>query len=170
MHNEMARAKRQTMILIVVAALVLPLALAAVGLWTWWRASQQPAVDPAMAEALQASLERAADVVMPAPTLGAEALVVEPPADQVEEELQRVVRLARGVGGSASSWNDGQTIRIIASVPVSAEDLFRDAVTRGVYDLKTAGDTRAVTMVEVLIRPVAPPPPAKKRSGQKSAR
>lgn len=168
MNDESARKKRHAMMLTVAAALVLPLSLAAVGAWTWWRSMSGADIDPAMAAALQASLERAADVVMPAPTLGADALLVECPPDGIGDELQRVVRLARGVGGSASSWNDGESIRLIASVPVSALDLFRDAVTRGVYDLKAAGDTRAMTMVEVLLRPA--PAPTPERRGKKSAR
>jgi hypothetical protein len=59
----------------------------------------------------------------------------------LEAELQRVVRLAGGLGGSASSWNDGKSVRIVANVPRTAEALFRESVSRGVYDLKSAGDS-----------------------------
>lgn len=104
-------------------------------------------------EALRQSLERAADTVLPAPTLGADALVVSCKMDALESELQRVIRLAEGLGGSASSWNDGKSVRLVANVPRSAETLFRESVSRGVYDLNSAGDSGPLTVVEVLIKP-----------------
>lgn len=153
--------KRRKKLVVVVAvallALVLPVALAVIGGWRMWQDRQAREVAQGeFNEALRVSLERAADVVLPAPSLGDGALVVECPMDKFEAELQRVVRLAKGVGGSASTWNDGQTVRLVASVPSSAETLFREAVNRGVYDLNAAGETGARTVVEVLIRPVKP--------------
>ena len=153
--------KRRKKLVVVVAvallALVLPVALAVIGGWRMWQDRQAREVaQEEFNEALRVSLERAADVVLPAPSLGDGALVVECPMDKFEAELQRVVRLAEGVGGSASTWNDGASVRLVASVPSSAETLFREAVNRGVYDLNAAGETGARTVVEVLIRPVKP--------------
>jgi hypothetical protein len=78
------------------------------------------------------------------------------PLEKFEDELQRVVRLAAGVGGTASSWNDGETVRVVANVPSSAEVLFRESVERGVYDLNAAGESGTMVMVEVLLQPAAP--------------
>lgn len=154
--------KRLLMLGVVLAALVLPAALVVFGGWSFWQERQaRQAAQVEFNEALRQSLERAAEVVLPVPTLGAGALVVEYPTDKFEAELQRVVRLAQGVGGTASSWNDGETVRIVANVPRSAETMFRESVERGVYDLKAAGDTGAMTVVEVLLRPVDPKPAAK---------
>jgi hypothetical protein len=80
-------------------------------------------------------------------------LVVECRTADLEAELQRVVRLAGGLGGSASSWNDGKSVRIVANVPRTAETLFRESVGRGVYDLNSAGDSGPMTVVEVLLQP-----------------
>lgn len=140
---------------VVAVFLALPIALAILGGWGMWRESQTHQAQPAEGnEALRESLERAADVAFPAPTLGAEALTVECAPEDFEKEVQRIVRLAGGVGGSASSWNDGGSVRIVANVPDSAEGLFRDAVTGGVYDLTSAGDGGPASMIEVLITPV----------------
>ena len=150
--------------LIVLGALVLPVALGVIGGWGMWREREaREAAEEQFNEALRQSLERAADVVLPAPSLGAGALTVECPSEKFEAELQRVVRLAEGVGGAASSWNDGASVRVVASVPGSAETLFREAVERGVYDLAAARETGERTVVEVLIRPLPPATPAKKR-------
>lgn len=147
--------KKKAIALAAVAVfLSLPIALAVVGGWGVWKERQARKVQEVeFNEALRESLERAADVVFPVPTLGADALTVQCTPADFEKELQRVVRLAEGVGGSASSWNDGDSVRIIANVPGSAETLFRESVTRGVYDLNTAGDGGAMTVVEVLIKP-----------------
>jgi hypothetical protein len=115
-----------------------------------WKARQL--ADAQFAEALRISLERAANVVLPSPTLGADAVVLNCPADKFEAEVQRVVRLANGLGGSASSWNDGTSIRIVANIPSNSVDLFRDAVTRGVFDIAGAGQSGPMTVVEVLLR------------------
>ena len=154
--------------LIVLFALVLPVALGVVGGWHMWRERQaRQASQEEFNDALRQSLERAADVVLPAPSLGEGALTVECPAEKFESELQRVVRLAEGVGGAASSWNDGASVRVVASVPGSAETLFREAVERGVYDLNAAGEAGERTVVEVLIRPVQPTPKTKQRKKAK---
>jgi hypothetical protein len=153
---EQKAVKKKSIALVAVGVfLSLPLALAVIGGWGMWkdRRAQQVA-QTEFNEALKQSLERAADVALPAPSMGDGALVLECPVDQFEVELQRVVRLAKGVGGSASSWNDGESVRLVASVPGSAETLFREAVDRGVYDLNAAGETGARTVVEVLIKPV----------------
>lgn len=147
--------KKTTMAFVAVLAfLALPVALAVVGGWDMWkerRARREQETE--FNEALRRSLERAADVVLPSPTLGADALEVQVPPDRLDAEVRRVIRLAEGVGGSASSWNDGRSTRVVANVPGRAEALFRESVTRGVYDLASAGDSGPMTVVEVLVEP-----------------
>lgn len=147
--------KKKVIALLAVAVfLSLPIALAVVGGWGLWKEREARKVQEAeFSDALRQSLERAADVVFPVPTLGADAVKVQCKPQDFETEVQRVVRLAEGIGGSASSWNDGDSVRIIANVPGSAETLFRESVTRGVYDLNAAGDSGPMTVVEVLIQP-----------------
>jgi len=142
---------------VVFAALLLPLGLLVFGvLGIWKERAEQRASQAQFSEALRLSLEKAADVVLPVPTLGEGAMVVALPLEKFEDELQRVVRLAAGVGGTASSWNDGETVRVVANVPSSAEVLFRESVERGVYDLNAAGESGTMVMVEVLLQPAAP--------------
>jgi hypothetical protein len=142
---------------VVLAALLLPLGLIISGVRGMWKErAEQRAAEAQFSEALRQSLEKAADVLLPAPTLGEGAMAVELPMEKIEDELQRVVRLAAGVGGTASSWNDGETVRVVANVPSSVEVLFRESVERGVYDLNAAGETGPMVMVEVLLKPVAP--------------
>lgn len=150
-------ARQKIIVAAVVAAfLSLPIALTALGGWNMWKDSRAgDAGQGGAGGALRESLERAADVAFPAPTLGGEALTVECKPENFEKEVQRVVRLAGGAGGSASSWNDGVSVRIVANVPGGAEHLFRESVANGTYDLSTAGDSASGSsaMVEVLIRP-----------------
>jgi len=142
---------------VVFAALLLPLGLLVFGVRGIWKErAEQRASQAQFSEALRLSLEKTADVVLPAPTLGDGAMVVALPLEKFEDELQRVVRLAAGVGGTASSWNDGETVRVVANVPSSAEVLFRESVERGVYDLNAAGESGTMVMVEVLLQPAAP--------------
>ena len=128
----------------------------------WKERAEQRASQAQFSEALRQSLEKTADVVLPAPTLGEGAMVVALPPEKFENELQRVLRLAAGVGGTASSWNDGETVRVVANVPSSAEVLFRESVERGVYDLNAAGESGTMVMVEVLLQPAAPKMTVKK--------
>jgi hypothetical protein len=157
----MEPASRQKMIrmaVVVALALALPLALAIVGGWRMWtdyRARSE--MQAAYSEALRESLERAADVAMPVPTLTDEAINLAVPADKFEPELQRVVRLAHGMGGSASSWNDGETVRIVASVPATSADLFRQAVQSNVVSMAVAGESDTMTVVQIVLRPVDKP-------------
>ena len=142
---------------VVFAALLLPVALLVFGVRGMWKErAEQRASQAQFSEALRQSLEKTADVVLPAPTLGEGAMVVALPLEKFENELQRVLRLAAGVGGTASSWNDGETVRVVANVPSSAEVLFRESVERGVYDLNAAGESGTMVMVEVLLQPAAP--------------
>ncbi len=127
-------------------ALSLPLALAVVGGAKMWRETRQSA-------ALREAAERAAEVALPLPTLAADAEILQCARDKFESEIQRVVRLGEGVGGVASSWNDGQSIRLIAKIPVDAEVAFRNAVNEGIYDLRIAATTTQTTIVEVVIKP-----------------
>ena len=142
--------KKLLVVLVVCAALVIPISLAAVGGWRMWKARQ--AADAEFAAALRISLERAANVVLPSPTLSPDAVVLSCPEDKFEAELQRVVRLAKGLGGSAS-WNNGTSVRIVANVPANSVVLFRDSIARGVYDIAGAGDSGPMAVVEVLLRP-----------------
>jgi hypothetical protein len=112
---------------------------------------------------LKEAAERAADAALPVPTLAADAVVIECAPDETESEVQRVVRLSGGVGGAASSWNDGVSIRIIAKIPGDADGIFRDAVTRGIYDMKIAKGSEETTIVEVLIKPTEKKPIKRKR-------
>lgn len=165
-----AKKKVLLSVLVVLLALALPVALVIFGVRGMWQERKARAETRAeFDEALRLSLERAAETVLPSPTLGDDAIVLECAPDDFESEVQRVVRLAKGVGGSASSWNDGTSVRLVASVPRSAEELFRDSVTRGVYDLVAANETRSMAMVEVLIRPVsaATKPGVKKKSDKR---
>ena len=145
---------RAIMLAVVLAALALPLALAVVGGRAMWQDRQaKQKAQTQFNEGLRQSLERAAETVLPTPTLGTDALVVSCKMDELESELQRIVRLAEGLGGSASSWNDGKTVRVVANLPGSTETLFRESVSRGVYDLNSAGDAVPMAVVEVLIKP-----------------
>lgn len=152
--DSLSRKKTIRMAIIVAAALVLPLALAVVGglrMWKDYRARSE--MQAAYSEALKASLERAADVAMPVPTLTDEAIDLRMPASSLESELQRVVRLAHGVGGGASSYNDGETVRIVANVPKSSADLFRQAVKGNVLSLTAAGESESMTIIQIVLRP-----------------
>ena len=138
---------------VAVLALTLPVALAVIGgmkLWEETRSSPAAAPDTS---GLREAAERAAEAAMPVPTLAANAQTLECALDKLELEVQRVVRLAGGVGGVASSWNDGQSVRIIAKIPADTESIFRDAVSKGIYDLQIAKTTTQTTIVEVLIKP-----------------
>ena len=148
---------------VVFAAILLPVALLVFGVRGMWKErAEQRASQAQFSDALRQSLEKTADVVLPAPTLGEGAMVVALPLEKFENELQRVLRLAAGVGGTASSWNDGETVRVVANVPSSAEVLFRESVERGVYDLNAAGESGTMVMVEVLLQPAAPKKKVKK--------
>ena len=152
--DSVARKKTIRMAIIVAAALALPLALAVVGglrMWKDYRARTE--MQAAYSVALKESLERAADVAMPVPTLTDEVIEVRMPASVLEAELQRVVRLAHGVGGGASSYNDGETVRIVANVPKSSESLFRQAVNSNVLSLTAAGESESMTIVQIVLRP-----------------
>ncbi len=142
------------MLAVVMVALALPVALGIYGGWTMWQEHQSArTAGPAPSEQLREAAERAADAALPAPTLGTDAVIVECAPNEIEAQVQRVVRLAGGVGGSSSAWNDGTSIRIVAKVPSSSEGLFRDLVARGVYDIAVSGNEHPSAVVEVLVRP-----------------
>lgn len=155
--SEADEQKRQIVMLVVAAALLLPVALAVVGGWAMWSSRQAAAPSeptPEQVEQLRAAVERAAETALPVPSfLASDAVVLEVPPDRFEGELQRVVRLATGVGGSASSYNDGSAVRIVARVPAGNGEVFRDALSRGVYDIAAAGESGPSTIVEVLLKP-----------------
>jgi hypothetical protein len=138
---------------VAVLALALPVALAVVGgMKLWEETRSSPAAEPDTS-GLREAAERAAEAALPVPTLAANAETLECAPEKLESEVQRVVRLADGVGGVASSWNDGQSVRIIAKIPGDTESIFRDAVSQGIYDLQIAKTTAQTTIVEVLIKP-----------------
>lgn len=150
--------KRLMVTAVVLVALALPAALAVYGgLKMWQEHRQAQAPGSVVSEQLREAAERAADAVMPAPTLGADAVIVECDPREIEAQVQRVVRLAGGVGGSSSAWNDGSSVRIVAKVPSSSESLFRDLVARHVYDIAISGNEHASAVVEVLVRPKQAP-------------
>ena len=96
---------------VVLAAISLPVALLAGGAWSMWKDYRaRNAMQAAYSEALRESAERAADVVMPVPTLTDQAIELSVPPGRLESELQRIIRLAHGIGGSAASWNDGRRL------------------------------------------------------------
>jgi hypothetical protein len=148
---------------VVALALALPATLAVVGGRKLWDESRKPQLSPEHSAALREAAERAAEAALPVPTLGNDAVVVECGPDDIEAQVQRVVRLSSGVGGAASSWNDGQSIRIIAKIPSDAESVFRDAVSRGIYDIRIAQGSDQTSIVEVLIKPADEKTPRKKR-------
>ena len=135
-------------------AIALPLTLAVIGGRKMWEETRSRPVAEPVTSALQEAAERAAEAALPVPTLAPDAETLECASDKIEAEVQRVVRLANGVGGVASSWNDGQTIRIIAKIPADAESIYRDAVKKGIYDLQIAQTATQTTIVEVLIKPM----------------
>ena len=139
------------MLAVALAALALPVALVAFGGWEMWQEHNAPAPSADISEALRASAERAANTVMPTPTLGADPMPVECAPENLDAELQRIVRLANGLGGAASFWNNGSTVRVMASVPTAAEEIFRDAVRRGITYISMAGATKPSTVVEVVV-------------------
>ena len=143
-------------------AMILPATLAVVGGRQMWKESRQTVPAPGQTDAVREAAERAAEAVLPIPTLASDAVEVDCAPGDVEAQVQRVVRLSGGVGGAASSWNDGSSIRIIAKIPADAESVFRDAVTRGIYDMKIAKGSEQTTVVEVLIKPAA----AAKKAGK----
>lgn len=152
------RKKSVVLALVIAAALALPLALLLAGGWSMWRDYRaRAATEAAHREAMRESLERAADVVMPVPTLSDDVVQLEVPATKFEQELQRVVRLAHGIGGGAASWNDGESVRIVANVPATAEDLFREAVKGNVVSITAAGDSATKTVVQIILRPSGQP-------------
>jgi hypothetical protein len=129
-----------------------------------WRESKAPQLSPEHSAALKEAAERAADAALPVPTLAVDAVVIECASDETESEVQRIVRLSGGVGGAASSWNDGVSVRIIAKIPADSDSIFRDAVTRGIYDMKIAKGSEETTIVEVLIKPTDKKPAKAKRN------
>lgn len=153
--------EKQTKLLVVMGvvalALALPIALAVIGGLKMWQEAKAPQLGAEHSAALKEAAERAADAALPVPTLASDAVVIECEPEKVEPEVQRIVRLAVGVGGAASSWNDGKTIRLLAKIPADAEPVYRDAVAKGIYDMKIARGSERTTVVEVLISPSATP-------------
>jgi hypothetical protein len=156
--EEQAVRKKAIALVAVGVFLSLPIALAVVAGWDiWGEYRDRRAEEAAYNQALREAAERAADVVMPVPSLTDDVITLDVPADKFEPELQRIVRLAHGIGGSAASWNDGETVRIVANVPTTAAELFRDAVNSNVLSMTTAGDSEMKTVVQIVLRPVAKP-------------
>ena len=146
---------------VAVLALALPVALAVVGGMKLWEETRDRPESAPDTSGLREAAERAAQAALPVPTLASDAEILRCAPDELEAQVQRVVRLAGGVGGVASSWNDGKTLRIIAKIPTDTESLFRDAVARGLYDMRVAHGAQTTTVVEVLIEPGVASAPAK---------
>lgn len=138
---------------VVFIALALPISLLVIGGGKMWRErNASPPLPAEVADSLRASAERAANAALPTPTLGNERLTVECPPERVEIEVRRIVKLTRNVGGAASLWRDASATRVLANIPESTEEAFRQAVRDGTEDLAAAGSPIPTVIVDVLIQ------------------
>lgn len=145
------------MLALVFVALMLPLVLVVSGGWKMWQ--EHRAVAPLPAEtsaALRDSVERAANAVLPTPTLGEGMLTIDCSPDQLEKETARIIHLVEGVGGVASLWKEEARVKVLANVPASMEDAFREAVRHNMSHLTVAADSQPTVVVEVLLRTSLP--------------
>lgn len=140
------------MVVLVFVALALPLGLVVFGGRKMWQEYTAKPLPVETSAALRASVERSANAVFPAPTLGEDVLTVESTVAKFEEEVTRITRLAHEVGGTASLWKGETRTRVLASVPVSGEDVFREAVRHGTKDMVIAGAPKPTTVVEVVVQ------------------
>ena len=83
----------------------------------------------AIRQQLTASLQRTAEAALPAPTLATEEINLFAPASEREALANNVVLLAIQCGGSAAKAPPDDTgITVLADIPASREDEFRQAV------------------------------------------
>jgi len=83
----------------------------------------------AMRQQLTASLEKTAESALPAPTLIANEIFLFAPANEREAMANNVVMLATQCGGSAAKAPpDDEGITVLADLPASREDEFRNAL------------------------------------------
>lgn len=83
----------------------------------------------AMRQQLTASLQKTAETALPAPTLEADEIFLSAPAREREALANNVVMLATQSGGSAAKAPpDADGITVLAEIPASREDEFRQAL------------------------------------------
>jgi hypothetical protein len=83
----------------------------------------------AIRQQLTASLQKTAETALPAPTLATEEIHLFAPASEREALANNVVMLATQCGGSAAKAPPDDTgITVLADIPASREDEFRQAV------------------------------------------
>jgi hypothetical protein len=83
----------------------------------------------AIRQQLTASLQRTAESALPAPTLATEEIHLLAPAIEHEKLADNVVMLAKQCGGSAAKAPpDDKGVTVLADIPASREDEFRQAV------------------------------------------
>jgi anti-sigma factor RsiW len=83
----------------------------------------------AMRQQLTASLQKTAETALPAPTLTADQIHLSAPASEHEALANNVVMLATQCGGSAAKAPpDNAGITVLADIPASREDEFRQAL------------------------------------------
>lgn len=83
----------------------------------------------AMRQQLTASLQKTAETALPAPTLDADEIHLSAPASEHEALANNVVMLATQYGGSAAKAPpDDAGITVLADIPGSREDEFRQAL------------------------------------------
>jgi len=83
----------------------------------------------AMRQQLTASLQKTAETALPAPTLEADEIFLSAPANEREALANNVVMLATQSGGSAAKAPpDDAGITVLAEIPASRENEFRQAL------------------------------------------
>ncbi len=140
-------------LLVVLAALALPLSLALWGGWDMWRSARAPANAPAEpAPALRGVVEAVADQALPAPVIEQVALQVRAAPGEGRAEMDRIVRLAGGLGGEATGIPQDGGFRLIAKVPSAALPMFRTAVETGIRDIAAGQAVGPLETVEIVVR------------------
>lgn len=121
----------------------------------------------AMRQQLTASLQKTAEIALPAPTLPADEIHLSAPANESEALANNVVMLATQCGGSAAKAPpDDAGITVLANLPASREDEFRRALAplaRADFSSPTPRKERpaATERVNIYVRITqAPQPPS----------
>jgi hypothetical protein len=120
----------------------------------------------AMRQQLTASLQKTAETALPAPTLAADEIHLSAPANEHEALANNVVMLAAQYGGSAAKAPpDDAGITVLADLPTSREDEFRQALAplaRADFSSPTPRREKPATRerinIYVRITQAAPPP------------
>lgn len=81
-------------------------------------------------DALKAVLERSADEVLPPPTVANTEILLETPTAQRDAEIERIVSIATGLGGTALRSESAEgDLEVLAQIPVGKIADFRAQVT-----------------------------------------